>query len=111
MAGRLLTEFSDSDALFLIETVAPGLVGKIDIIKGDPAIIERILDQEAGKLFQRIMLVGEERIMARVTPRLCEVVGEEHRFGFYRRIADFCLFILGMFPEYVASDLKSSISL
>jgi hypothetical protein len=30
----------------------------------------------------------------------CESVDQEHRFGFYKRIADICLFILGIFPEY-----------
>lgn len=33
--------------------------------------------------------------------RLCEAVDEEHRFSFYKRIGDLCLFILGMFPEHV----------
>jgi len=199
MAGKLLTEFSDSDVLFLVETVDPRLVTKIEAIKGDPTIIDGMLNQEAGKLFQRIMLMSEDRIMARITPRflfevllrralselesqsytvertasqkipvfdtrevvqflsnktvlkyladmlssftriesftlpvrvrkglwrkirfsdmdidslarLCEAVDEEHRFGFYKRIADVCLFILGMFPEYVTSDFPYSLS-
>jgi hypothetical protein len=189
-----LTEFSDSDVLFLVETVDPQLVGKIEILKGDPSIIEHMLDHEADKLFERIMLMSEERIMTQITPRFlfevllrrarrelesqsytversatqripvfdtkevvqfldnkpvlkyladmlssftkvesftlpvrvrknvwrkvrfsdmdidslarfCQVIDEEHRFGFYKRIADLCLFILGMFPEYVTSDL------
>ena len=48
MAGRLLTEFSDSDVLFLLETVDRRLVAKMDTVKGDPTIIEGMLDQEAG---------------------------------------------------------------
>lgn len=32
---------------------------------------------------------------------LCEWVGEEHRLAFYKRIADICLFLPGVFPEYV----------
>ncbi len=32
--------------------------------------------------------------------RLCQTVEEQMRFGFYKRIADVCLFIAGMFPEY-----------
>ena len=32
--------------------------------------------------------------------RFCESVDEESRFGFYKRIADVCLFILGVLPEY-----------
>jgi len=198
MAGPLSTEFSNNDLLFLLETVDPGLVSRIDTIKGDPLIVEGMLDHEAGKLFQRIMLIGEEGIMARITPRflfeillrqalrdletqsytvertatrkipvfdatdvvqllgrkevlryladmlasftrtesftlpvrvrkgiwrkirfsdmdvdslarLCETVDEEQRFGFYKRIADLCLFILGMFPEYATPDFRYSI--
>jgi len=197
MAGRLLTEFSDSDVLFLLETVAPRLVAKMDTLKGDPTIIEGMLDQEAGKLFERIMLMSEEKLMARISPRflfevllrralrelksqsytmertanqkipvfdtrevvqflnnktalryladmlssftriesftlpvrvrkgvwrkirfsdmdidslirLCGVVDEEHRFAYYKRIADLCLFTLGVFPESVTRDVRYS---
>lgn len=31
--------------------------------------------------------------------RLCQAVEDHLRFGFYKRIADVCLFIAGMFPE------------
>ena len=193
----MLTEFSDSDILFLVETVEPRLVARIDTVKGDPSIIEGMLEHEIGKLFQRIMLMDEENLMVRITPRflfevllrralteletqtytvertasqkipvfdtrevvqfladktilkyladmmssftrvesftvpvrvgkgiwrkfrfsdmdidslsrLCETVDEERRFGFYKRIADLCLFILGMFPESVAPDFRYS---
>jgi hypothetical protein len=33
--------------------------------------------------------------------RLCQSLEEPHRFSFYKRIADVCLFITGMFPEHV----------
>jgi len=199
MTGRLSTAFSDSDILFLIETVDPRLVTKMDVIKGDADIVEGMLDQEVGRIFQRIMSLDEEKVMARITPRflfgvllrkalrelesrtytvertashqipvfdtaevvrflgnkvvlryladmlssftkvesftlpirvrkgiwrkirfsdmdidsllgLCQAVGEEHRFDFYRRIGDLCLFILGMFPEYAASDFSYSLN-
>ena len=195
MVGKLTTVFSDSDILFLVETVNPRLVTRIDTVKSDPSIIEGMLDHEAGKLFQRIMLTGEENVMARITPRflfevllrrtirelesqhytmerttnqqipvfdtgelvqflrnktvlryladmlssftkvegftlsirirkgiwrkirysdmdinslakLCEAMDEEHRFSLYKRIADLCLFILGMFPEYAPPDFR-----
>jgi hypothetical protein len=32
--------------------------------------------------------------------RMCEVMEERDRFNYYKRIADVCLFIPGMFPEY-----------
>ena len=31
---------------------------------------------------------------------LCEVVEEAYRLGFYKRIADICLFVLGIFPDF-----------
>jgi len=37
---------------------------------------------------------------------ICDMVGEEHRFGPYKRIADICLFILGVFPDYVESEYR-----
>ena len=37
--------------------------------------------------------------------RFCRSVDEDQRFDLYRRIADLCLFTLGMFPEYVVADM------
>jgi hypothetical protein len=34
------------------------------------------------------------------------VVEDEYRFGFYKRIADICLFILGIFPEYAEHEYR-----
>lgn len=188
-------EFSEGDILFLVETVNPGLRSKIDTVKSDPDIIEGMMKHEAGRLFQRIMLMNEETIMTTISPRFlfevllrsaqidlesqaytmertstqkipvfdtaqvvrfldnttalkyladmlssfttiesftlpvrvrkgvwhkirfndmdidsllrfCQAVDEEHRFRFYKRIADLCLFVLGMFPEYVAVDYR-----
>jgi hypothetical protein len=42
--------------------------------------------------------------------RLCQAAGEEHRFAFYKRIADVCLFILGVFPEYAHFDYRYPLS-
>ncbi len=36
----------------------------------------------------------------------CEAVEDEYRCGFYKRIADICLFILGIFPEYVEREYR-----
>jgi hypothetical protein len=33
--------------------------------------------------------------------RFCDSVDEEYRLGFFKRIADICLFMLGVFPEYI----------
>jgi hypothetical protein len=195
MKGAQTAEFSESDILFLVETASPALLSKIDTIKDDPDIIEGMIEHEARRLFQRIMLMSEETITTAISPRFlfeillrtarrdlegqaytvertatlkipvfdtpevarflsnklvlkyladllasftriesftlpvrvrrgvwrkiryndmdmdsllrfCQVVDEEHRFGFYKRIADLCLFILGMFPEYVTMDYR-----
>jgi len=33
--------------------------------------------------------------------RFCDGVDQEHKFEYYKRIADVCLFLLGIFPEYI----------
>ncbi len=45
-----------------------------------------------------------------VLSRLCESAGEEYRFSFYKRIADVCLFILGIFPEFAQFDYRYPVS-
>ncbi len=35
---------------------------------------------------------------------LCQAVQDEYRLGLYKRIADICLFILGVFPDYAERD-------
>lgn len=42
--------------------------------------------------------------------RMCQVTDEENRLSFYKRIADVCLFVLGMFPEYVQFDYRYPLS-
>ena len=37
---------------------------------------------------------------------LAEAVDDEYRLGFYKRIADICLFILGIFPDYAERDYR-----
>ncbi len=192
-------DFSEGDILFLIETVNPRLLAKIDTIKDDPEIIEGMMEHESHRLFSRIMLDSAETVMTMISPRFlfeillrtarkdlesqaytvertanqkipffdtqevlclinntvilkyladmlnsftriesftlpvrvrkgvwrrirfndmdldsllrfCQTVDEERRFGFYKRIADLCLFILGMFPEYVVMDYHHSSS-
>jgi hypothetical protein len=35
-----------------------------------------------------------------------EAVQDEHKLSFYKRIADICLYILGLFPDYAESDYR-----
>ena len=65
-----LLNFTDNDILFLLETVSPGLVGKIKTVKNDPDIIERMLDQESGRLFQRLMFEDGDRSECRCFPEV-----------------------------------------
>jgi hypothetical protein len=37
---------------------------------------------------------------------LCEAVEDTYRIGFYKRIADICLFIIGIFPDYAEYDYR-----
>ena len=38
--------------------------------------------------------------------RSLEFAGEEYRFHFYKRIADVCLFLLGVFPEFLGASSR-----
>lgn len=39
--------------------------------------------------------------------KMAQMIEEEHRFGIYKRIADACLFIVGVFPEYIKESLEA----
>jgi hypothetical protein len=183
---------SEYDVRFIVETVDSGLLDKLDIIKSDRDILDKMLDTHAEDLFRKISAVGDG-ILTRITPRLlfeilvrktsleiteetfilertatgkipvfdtrevgtflrdkkvrsylaemldsftrtesftlplrvrkgiwrkirysdmdirslmylCRCSDEEHRFKFYKRIGDLCLFTLGMFPEHAAGS-------
>ena len=38
--------------------------------------------------------------------KFSQFVDEEYRLGFYKRIADICLFIMGIFPDYAERDYR-----
>ena len=40
----------------------------------------------------------------------CEAVDDDLRMGIYKRIADICLFILGIFPDYIEQDYRYPVS-
>lgn len=70
MIGKRFTELSEGDIRFLVRAVDPRLMTRIETIKGDPQIIEGILNQESDKLFQRMVLMTETDIITNVSPRL-----------------------------------------
>jgi len=42
--------------------------------------------------------------------QFAEAVAEEHRLGLYKRIADVCLFVLGIFPDYAEKSTRYPLS-
>jgi len=40
----------------------------------------------------------------------CEAVEDPYRFGLYKRIADICLFMLGLFPDYAERNYRYPLS-
>jgi hypothetical protein len=42
--------------------------------------------------------------------QFAQVVAEEHRLGLYKRIADVCLFVLGIFPDYAEKNTRYPLS-
>ena len=55
-------------------------------------------DRRAGKGFWKKIQFNDLDIQSLMS--LCEVVEEAYRLGFYKRIADICLFVLGIFPDF-----------
>jgi hypothetical protein len=67
--------FSRRDIEFLIEAADHRLLDRIDIVGGDPAFIENMLEKGAQDLVQRIMFMRPDTVMATITPRfLFEVI-------------------------------------
>jgi len=42
--------------------------------------------------------------------RCCQALDEEFRFETYKRIADVCLFLVGVFPEYIDAQYRYPLS-
>jgi hypothetical protein len=42
--------------------------------------------------------------------RYCQAVDEDYRFRFYKRIADVCLFLAGIFPEHIEARYRYPLS-
>ena len=42
--------------------------------------------------------------------RFSEAIEDEHRLGLYKRIADVCLFILGIFPDFAERSYRYPLS-
>lgn len=195
MTYETARHYSHGEVSFLLDTVRPSLLSRIDTIKDDPSIVEGMLEQENERVVARLLSMEEEELLSRISPRfffeallwhavkelrrqtytfertadhdlpvfdadrvveflsnrsvvryladmlssftrvesftipvrvkkgvwrrvrfsdmdvdsltrVCEATPEDQRFSYYKRIADVCLFILGMFPEHVHSDYR-----
>ena len=197
MSSLQTPELSRGDIRFLLSTVEPSLLERIDVVSGDPDIIESLMESGARKVCRRIQLLDENELTTNITPRFLfevllrtarlelmergytversstmkvpvfdsgdvvqflrdnemvryladmltsftkirsytvpvrvrkgiwrriryndmdidsllrysQTVGEESRFKTYKRIADLCLFMTGMFPEHVTPVLTGT---
>jgi hypothetical protein len=75
---EMLTSFTRIESYTIIVTVKPGIRRKL-----------RYNDFDIDSL-----------------TRLCEMADDSQKYRFYKRIADLCLFILGIFPEYTVFDMS-----
>lgn len=72
--------YTDKDVAFLIETIAPSLIKKIDTIKNDSNFIEGMIERESGKLLTRIMSDTSNQFITSVSTRfLFEVLLRQTR--------------------------------
>lgn len=117
-----ILRLTETDLDFLIRVVSPEVSDKSGlkrIIREDEDIRNRFFTEE--KVFRRVL--DDEEISFRIKKgfwktirfndmdiqsliSFCEVVEEEHRLGLYKRIADICLFMLGLFPDYTEREFR-----
>jgi hypothetical protein len=94
----------------------------------DADLVLKLLEQDALRDYLASMLASFTRITSVTIPvrvrkgvwrrirtndldvdsmmRYCERVDEANRFGVYKRIGDACLFMSGMFPEYIDNQYR-----
>lgn len=74
------SSYTDKDIAFLIETVAPSLIKKIDSVKNDLNFIEGMIEHESGKLLNRIISDSSNQFTTSVSPKfLFEVLLRQTR--------------------------------
>ena len=61
-----------------------------------------------GKGFWRKIRFNDMDVISLI--RFSEAIEDEHRLGLYKRIADVCLFILGIFPDYAERSYRYPLS-
>lgn len=111
-------------------TLEMAWTGEIPVFDADDVV--RLVSEKAVLEYLAGMLSSFTRTESRVVPvrvakgvwrrvrysdmdidsllRLCQGLEGERRFGYYRRIADLCLFITGIFPEYTYFDYRHPVS-
>ena len=86
MRSPSIIEFSSGDIYFLVSTVDPDLLKRMDSISSDPVFIENMMEQGVVKVFHRIMLLDENELTTSITPRfLFEILLRTARFELKNR--------------------------
>jgi hypothetical protein len=70
MGNLLSNEFTEQDIAFLVGAADRRLLDRIDVIKGDAAFVESIIENKALDLLERILLMSTDSLLVTVSPRL-----------------------------------------
>ena len=95
--------FDSKDVVGLL-TKEPVLVYLADMLSSFTRVESYTISFRAGKGFWKKIRFNDLDIFSLMS--FCEVVKDEYRLGFYKRIGDICLFILGLFPDYAERDYR-----
>lgn len=67
---RSLPVFSENDVTFVIDTVNPTLRHRRAALRESPATLEKLVEEGADQLLQRLLSLEEDRMLLAVSPRL-----------------------------------------
>ena len=95
--------FDTRDLVALLEKKSM-LVYLADMLSSFTRIESYVISIRIGKGLWRKIRFNDLDIRSLVA--LCDAVEEPHRFSLYKRIADICLFMLGVFPEYAVHSYR-----
>ena len=95
--------FDTHDLVALLEKKSM-VVYLADMLSSFTRIESYVISIRIGQGFWRKIRFNDLDIRSLMA--LCDVVEEPFRFSLYKRVADICLFMLGVFPEYAVSSYK-----
>jgi hypothetical protein len=103
-SGTMKIPIFDAKEVVALLTREPLLDYLADMLSSFTRIESYTLSFEARKGIWEKIRFNDLDIFSLIS--LCDVVEEEYRLGFYKRIADICLFILGIFPDYAEREYR-----